>query len=134
MPYPKCITPELQKNVKLVYAMMQFAATFTCISEEAAFSWGTLLAIQGAPLLMTLVRKGLLSARGYHIGYTTTLIMPWFVGLRSLAHGPDMVLVASTGWILYQLRRRGVNKYALWLPVIAARILWGDQFLSWDVY
>jgi hypothetical protein len=46
----------------------------------------------------------------------------------------DVFGVFALGGVLYQLRRRGVNKYALWLPVIAARIAIGDQYLNWHVW
>lgn len=135
MPYWPGCSIQTQKRFKSFYAYCQFMATMACLAVgNPAWPLSVLLAIQMASLLMTLVRKGLLSARGYHIGYTTTLIMPWFVGLRSLRHGYDMVFTAGLAWVLYQLRRRGVNKYALWVPVVASRILWGDQFYHWDVY
>ena len=38
------------------------------------------LPIQLASLLMTLVRKGLLTARGYHLLYTASLCVPFVVG------------------------------------------------------
>jgi cytochrome b involved in lipid metabolism len=135
MPYWPGCSIQTQKRFKSFYAYCQFLATLACLAVgNPGWPLSVLLAIQMASLLMTLVRKGLLSARGYHIGYTITLIMPWFVGLRSLQHGSEFLGMAGLGWILYQLRRRGINKYALWVPVIAARILWGDQFLHWDVY
>ena len=85
---------------------------------------------------MTLVRKGLLSARGYHLGYTATLIAPYFVALRSMVYmkSVDVPVMFALGGILYQLRRRGVDKYALWLPVIVARIAVGDQYLNYKVW
>ena len=85
---------------------------------------------------MTLVRKGLLSARGYHYGYTATLIAPWFVGFRSMAYtnSPEFPLVMILGYALYQLRRQGVNKYVLWVPLVLSRFLFGDSvvdFAAW---
>jgi hypothetical protein len=89
-----------------------------------------------ASLLMTLVRKGLLSARGYHYGYTTSLILPWFVGLRSvfLTKTPEFPLMMGLGYAMYKLRRRGVNKYLLWAPVITARLAIGDRFIPFNVW
>lgn len=135
MPYWDGCSMETQKRFKSFYAYCQFMATLSCLAvANPAWPLSVLLAIQMASLLMTLVRKGLLSARGYHIGYTITLVMPWFVGLRSLAYGPEFLAMVPLGWMLYQLRRRGVNKYALWVPLIAARIAFGDQVMKWDVY
>lgn len=135
MPYWEGCSKATQRRFKSFYANCQFMATMACLAVgNPAWPLSVLIAIQMASLLMTLVRKGLLSAQGYHIGYTITLAMPWFVALRSLQHGPDMLWLAPMAWVLYQLRRRGVNKYALWLPMIAARILWGDKFIRWGVY
>ena len=85
---------------------------------------------------MTLVRKGLLSARGYHYGYTASLIAPYFVGLRSMIYmrSPDFPVMLVLAYTLYQLRRRGVSKYALWVPVVAGRMLFGDQLLTYNVW
>ena len=82
---------------------------------------------------MTLVRKGLLSARGYHYGYTGMLLATWFVGLRSIifTSSPQFALWSILGYGLFMLRRRGVSKYALWVPVILARIFFGDYFIDY---
>jgi hypothetical protein len=84
---------------------------------------------------MTLVRKGIISAKGYHIGYTISLVMPFFVGLRSMSYSliefPTMLITAA---ILYQLRRRGIGKYTLWIPIVAGRILFGDKIFNYDIW
>lgn len=101
-----------------------------------AWALSVLLAIQMASLLMTLVRKGLLSARGYHYGYTACLVMPWFVGFRSvyLTKTPEFPILVGLGYAMYKLRRQGVNKYLLWMPVILARVFIGDRFISYMVW
>lgn len=137
MPYWEGCSIETQKRFKSFYAYSQFLATGACITVgNPAWCLSVLLAIQMASLLMTLVRKGLLSARGYHIGYTITLALPYFVAMRAMiiSQSPDFPVLAAGGWILYQLRRRGVNKYALWLPVYALRIAYGDRFINWQVW
>ena len=87
MPYPDCITPKMQSKIKYNYAMAQFAAAISCISEQPQLSWATLLAIQGAPLLMTLVRKGKISSLTYHRVYMVLLTSPmyWFL-LGNMIH------------------------------------------------
>jgi hypothetical protein len=99
--------------------------------SNPAWPFSVLLAIQLASLLMTLVRKGLLSARGYHYWYTASLVAPWFVGLRDMAFTrsyrfPIMVLL---GYGIFSLRRRGVGKYCIWIPVVILRFLIGDDNL-----
>jgi hypothetical protein len=134
MPYWEGCSKETQRRFKTFYAYCQFMATLACMAVGNP-AWGlvTLLPIQLASLLMTLVRKGLLSSRGYHMGYTATLLMPWFVGIRHtfIRKSPEFFLLAGLGWGLFELRRQGVNKYALWVPLAAARIMFGDQFIQW---
>jgi hypothetical protein len=137
MPYWEGCSAETQKRFKTFYAYCQFLATGACITVgNPAWSLAVLLAIQMASLLMTLVRKGLLSAKGYHIGYTISLALPYFVATRHMffSRSLDFPVMAAGGWMLFQLRRRGVSKYALWLPVYAFRIAYGDRFLNWQVW
>jgi hypothetical protein len=134
MPYWEGCSVTTQKRFKTFYAYCQFLATLGCLMvTNPAFPLAILLAIQMASLLMTLVRKGLLSTRGYHLGYTATLIAPYVVGLRSMIYtrSLDVAYLFTLGGVLYQLRRRGVNKYVLWLPVILARVIAGDRYVSY---
>lgn len=132
MPYWDGCSVKTQKRFKLFYAYSQFMATLACIAVcNPAWSLAVLLAIQCASLFMTLVRKGLLTAGGYHIAYTITLVLPYFVGIRSNVMAmpagsfPAMLLLGAG---LFGLRARfGISKYALWLPIYAARIAVGDH-------
>jgi hypothetical protein len=133
MPYWEGCSVETQRRFKNFYAYCQFIATIGCLATmNPAWPLAILLAIQGASFLMTLVRKGLLSARGYHVGYTATLIAPYFVGLRSMLvmKSPDFIGLLLLGAVLYQLRRCGVNKYLLWSAVVVARLTVGEQILN----
>jgi cytochrome b involved in lipid metabolism len=136
MPYWDGCSISTQKRFKSFYAYCQFMATLACLCvSNPAFSLAVLLPIQLASLLMTLVRKGIISAKGYHIGYTISLVMPFFVGLRSMSYSliefPTMLITAA---ILYQLRRRGIGKYTLWIPIVAGRILFGDKIFNYDIW
>jgi hypothetical protein len=137
MPYWEGCSVQTQRRFKTFYAYCQFMATLACLSVmNPAWPLAVLLAIQGASLLMTLVRKGLLSARGYHYGYTFTLAVPYLVGIRSLwyTRRPEFLAMLLAGGALFEARRRGANKYLLWLPVIAGRVAVGDRLLSYDVW
>lgn len=137
MPYWDGCRAVTQQRFKTFYAYSQFMATLGCLAvTNPAYPFAILLAIQMASLLMTLVRKGLLTVRGYHLGYTATLIAPYIVGLRSVVYmkSPDVIVLFALGGFLFQLRRRGVGKYAIWLPVIAARISVGDKYLSYGIW
>ncbi|KAL7561799.1 hypothetical protein ACA910_013337 [Epithemia clementina (nom. ined.)] len=137
MPYWEGCSVATQKRFKTFYAYSQFMATLACLAVcNPAWPLAVLLAIQSASLFMTLVRKGILSAKGYHIAYTITLVMPYLVALR---HGfvmghwffPSILTLAA---FLFSLRRMGVSKYELWVPVVAARILVGDRVIPFDVW
>jgi hypothetical protein len=137
MPYWEGCSVETQRKFKTFYAYCQFLATGACMAVgNPCWAFAVLIPIQMASLLMTLVRKGLLTAKGYHIGYTISLCMPYLVGLRSWMHmkTPDFPILLAGGWLVYQLRRRGVGKYMLWLPLIAVRILVGDQLINWGCW
>jgi hypothetical protein len=47
---------------------------------------------------------------------------------------PDVVFMMGLAYALYQARRRGVSKYQLWIPVVAARFLIGDKFINYAVW
>jgi hypothetical protein len=133
-PYWEGCSVATQKKFKSFYAYCQFLATVGCLMvSNPAIPLAILLPIQIASLLLTLVRKNLLSTRGFHLCYTATLIVPYIVAFRSsiCSCSLDFVYLFALGGILYQLRRHGVNKYALWLPVILARVTVGDQYVTY---
>jgi cytochrome b involved in lipid metabolism len=137
MPYWEGCSLDTQKKFKSFYAYSQFMATLACLAcGNPAWPLAVLIAIQLASLLMTLVRKGLLSARGYHYGYTASLVMPYFVGFRTMFYTQtwEFPFMLVLGYAMYQLRRRGVSKYALWIPVILGRLLVGDKFINYSAW
>ena len=141
MPYWPGCSAATQKRFKTFYAYSQFLATLACLATaNPAWPLACLLPIQLASLLMTLVRKGLLSARGYHYGYTVALALPYLVAARSIswlgvAACRDLIGMFGTGAALFYLRRKHhVNKYVLWLPVFLARIWYGMRFMPMAVW
>jgi len=73
MPYPSTISVSNQQKIKFEYALYQLGATLLCLTDNTLLSFMPILAIQIAPLLMTLVRKGLINALKYHQIYALTL-------------------------------------------------------------
>ena len=135
MPYWEGCSQLTQRRFKSFYAYTQFMATLACIATgNPAFPFAVLFAIQFASLLLTLVRKGFLSARGLHYLYASSLLAVYFVGIRSLGHSPLFIAMTVLGAALYQLRRRGVNKYFLWIPVFVARMMMGGSILDYNWY
>ena len=130
MPYWPGCSIETQRRFKQFYAYSQFLATLSCLALwNPAFGFAVMMPIQIAALLMTLVRKGIISARTLHMTYTVSLCMPYAVGFRSV--GFKFVPFLGLGWILYQLRRRGVSKYAMWTSLAALRIAFGDSVIDY---
>lgn len=79
MPYPPEITAVQQVLIKKWYTLSQFGATISCLMNDASINFAPLLAIQMAPLLMTLVRKGKITTRTYHRVYSVSLFMGYLV-------------------------------------------------------
>ena len=128
---------ETQRKFKTFYAFSQFMATMACVMTlNPAWPLLVLLPIQLASLLMTLVRKGLLSAKGYHIGYTISLCLPYFSAFRSFLYSGnmDVPMLTAIATVLFTMRRKGLNKYFLWGSVVLARMTIGDSLLDWRVW
>jgi len=137
MPYWDGCSAETRRRFKTFYAFSQFMATIACvITLNPAWPLLVLFPIQLASLLMTLVRKGLLSAKGYHILYTMALCLPYFSALRSFMYSGamDVPVMTALAIVLFAVRRKGFNKYALWGAVVLARITVGDGLLDWRVW
>jgi hypothetical protein len=131
MPYWDGCSVKSQKRFKEFYAYCQFMATIACLAvANPAYSFSVMLPIQLASFLMTLVRKGILSAKGYHMLYTASLLMPFGVGFKSV--GLEFLPYLTGAGLLYQLRKRGIDKYALWVPLVVGRILLGDVVLNFQ--
>lgn len=81
MPYPKWTTPNQQKYIKYMYAKSQFVASNLSMLPDPSRNFFPMLAIQIAPLMMTLVRKGKASAMWYHRIYFLSLWMSFIAAI-----------------------------------------------------
>ena len=82
MPYPGYLTEYEKTRIKCEYAKKQFGATiFAVFSGELASSlnFAPLYAIQSAPFMMTLVRKGKCETVHYHRVYSAMLVYPLYL-------------------------------------------------------
>ena len=82
MPYPGYLTEYEKTRIKCEYAKKQFGATiFAVFSGELASSlnFAPLYAIQSAPFMMTLIRKGKCETIHYHRVYSSTLLYPKYL-------------------------------------------------------
>ncbi|KAL7470184.1 hypothetical protein ACHAXS_010443 [Conticribra weissflogii] len=137
MPYWEGASIETQRRFKSFYAYCQFLATLACLSiSNPAWPFAVMLPIQLAAFLMTMVRKGFLSAKSYHVLYTLSLVMPYVVAVRDMIYTEtlEVVYVFVLGYLLYRLRCCGLGKYYLWVPLVVLRILVGDQIFSYKIW
>ncbi len=120
MPYPPGTSHALSQQFKAFYATAQFHATAQAVAGDATMAFMPLYAIQGAPLLMTLVRKGKIGATLYHLVYTITLLVPYVALLcRMMLNPSENALVwlarAAAGRMAIELRiMRGLPRPVAW--------------------
>jgi hypothetical protein len=64
------------------------------------------------------------------------LCLPYFSALRSFIYSGamDVPVMTALASVLFAVRRKGFNKYALWSAVVLARITVGDSILNWRVW
>eukprot|EP00434_Breviolum_minutum_P044550 symbB.v1.2.039800.t1/scaffold6792.1/size15526/3 len=130
MPYPKATPPEVEEVAKRFYAKSQFAATSIAAFGTPSLSFCSVLAIELASLLMTLVRKGLIEGRTYHIVYASSLFI-MFPCIGATLHCGDAVMemAAFRGLVVCALAvdlrlTRRLDKYMVWgVAIVAGHLL-----------
>ena len=118
MSYPKEFSEEDKAGIKRQYTQAQFAATVAAICPDATINFWPLLGIQSAALLMTLVRKGKITALSYHRIYACTLFSTYIVAMIRIWNASPVVACAITWsglWPHAEARFKwGVKKEVLW--------------------
>lgn len=97
MPYPPTVSDDQRPPIKKSYALAQFAATAVCLLPDATVNFAPLLAIQMAPLLMTLVRKGKVTAGTYHRVYAVSLWLGYVMVFVRLLAGDGLGVTKLVG-------------------------------------
>lgn len=95
MPYPESTPEYVLKLAKHFYAKSQFVAAALSIFGVPVLSWGSLLALELASVLMTMVRKGYIEARTYHCIYSFALFI-MFPAMVVCIHCMDETAKIST--------------------------------------
>uniref|UniRef100_A0A7S1AEP9 Uncharacterized protein n=1 Tax=Noctiluca scintillans TaxID=2966 RepID=A0A7S1AEP9_NOCSC len=134
MPYPPNTPPHIQDTVKKFYAKCQFAATSLALFACPVVSFGPVFAIEIAPLLMTLVRKGIVGARCYHVVYSLSLILMFPLMLAStlqpeLAMGTFRAGVATTVAVRCRMKLR-LSKATSWCAAVVGAFFLPDVLLK----
>jgi hypothetical protein len=113
MPYWPGCSDARRRCHQLFYSFAQFGATNLCFFEDALRPLDACIGIQGAAFALTLSRKGILSAYGYHIVYTCQLLYVIALGaVVQIGRRDRSLLISST--LLRLARRSGYDKYLLW--------------------
>jgi hypothetical protein len=124
LPYPDTVTVKQQEEIKKHYARAQFTATHVSMLHDPTINFFCLLAIQSAPFLMTLVRKGKIDAHTYHRFYALSLWVVFLLSIVRLAHCPDTDLFAlasvSSSVVRYIRTTYNVDPKVLWSAHIFA--------------
>lgn len=130
MPYPPEAYIVDVATVKRSYAYSQMFAAAMSICGNADFAFMPLLAIQTAPLMMTLVRKGFAKSDTYHFVYSMSLAMPSLGMIISLINSVEGTVASSfilaCGILAHKLRVvLCINKHKVWI----ASPIWGWLFI-----
>lgn len=124
MPYPSWVPQEIRTAIKDRYVAAQFAATAMCLydRDDGFVAFIPLIGIQSAAFCMTLVRKGLLTSRGYHLIYSAALVLagPWTLVWKGIFFGSTgrhglAVFVAMFVMMPLRLNCPKIAKTLLWL-------------------
>lgn len=121
-PYPSYTPRWVARSHNLFYSVSQFFATAEMLLCGPNIVFLSLIPIQTAPFGMTLEKKGVITQAGWHLWYTSALLVSYLHGIygpptcveRSVL--PTVVLVAVARTVFR------VNKYAVWSVVVAFHV------------
>jgi len=120
MPYPSSVTEEQQFQIKAAYTRAQFSATKACQLPDATMNFGPLLAIQVAPLLMTLVRKGKITSFTYHRVYAASLFAGYIMVFVRMIVDPQLAMISVA---VMSLPTSNIRKYTTPLILGVVQVL-----------
>ena len=137
MPYPNWLTPNIKKIMNIFYSYSQVLATLSIMyATQLPELFLILFPIQLAALLLTLVRKGIISTSAWHIYYTLSLSIAYLYSYKNTVVCDSKVIdyisnnneliqcndnnIIISGYILYSIFFTYMrftykfNKYILW--------------------
>ena len=131
MPYWPGISQFRQKRHKGFYASAQLGATLLClVADTELLPLSTLVAIQGAALLQTLVRKAVISTHTYHMVYTAQLLLPTVLVVATQSLQSAAVLWACASVLLMLRIRFCMDKYLMWMSMGLGTVIWEHGWSS----
>lgn len=122
MPFPEWIPDVVRVNWNMFYSICQVFATLECLMRpDMSFAFMVLFPIQLAAFLMTCVRKGIMSAFGWHVYYTSALLstLAYTITCESAFRPFELTLYKMFAACFILLRFKAhCSKYKLWLTII----------------
>ena len=129
MPFPDGVPEWARTKLNEYYAVSQLFATLGALNISRAFAtdvelaFTTLFAIQISALLMTLVRKSILTPAGWHFWYAVSLGVSWvWASYRYSSGQPSLASLAvraagTFAALSFSRFVAKINKYVLWAVV-----------------
>lgn len=111
MPYWEGCSENREQFHKFYYAVSQFEATFACLSRSPVSPFIVMMPIQISSILMTLVRKNIISTYIWHLLYTISLAIPDLLYFRDPVF---IFLVFPISIVGVCLRKQNISKYLIW--------------------
>lgn len=126
MPYHRDADEAFEQTAKHFYAKSQFMATALAAFGTPMLSFSSVLAIEAASVLMTLVRKGIIETRTYHMTYAASLFIVGPAILTTAYFGDEHIVRAVltamvAGALAVRLRMKWRwAKYLAWSVSVTA--------------
>ena len=118
MPFPDNTPATVIKYINMFYSVSQVFATMNVLVHSHNAIFLTLFPIQFAAFWMTLVRKGFITSKQWHIFYTASLLSNYvYACMTSLDISSHIYRGVGLAFIIARFRF-SVNKYALWAGTI----------------
>lgn len=113
-PYPSNVPMWCRVLHNYFYSISQVYATLNMLYRDNNLVFLSLIAIQTAPFLMTLQKKGIITQAGWHFWYTLAIVINYYYALTHEENDninfKKMAFVFALGRFVF-----GINKYVLWI-------------------
>ena len=123
MPHPSYYTQNFMDKLNIFYSISQIFATITCIfSKNIDKIFFVLFPIQIAMFLMTLAKKNIITTEGWHLWYSLSLLLNYYIQLKTYRLSYDfiekvIIIGLGTFFSIFRLKYNW-NKYYMWSIII----------------
>lgn len=122
MPFPSYVSPSFITVWNYGYSIAQVFATLEVLMRDTpGNAFMVMFPIQLAAFLMTCVRKGIITAGGWHMYYSLSLLSTFMYGIKSKDTFTTQERMIYLGCALYFCIMRFVlrlSKYGIWATII----------------